>query len=169
MKQLLMLVAMLLVFPVIFADDGNDCRNINAKAVWTDFQEDCMFDSIEYSACYTAEIKGTINGLWFSYVQYEWYVILEDLGVQTPPDAIESWYNREFEVFTTKQGTVWGDATFILSWQFDTSDGGASIPTMVTGGTGIYEDAEGWINAIYLDAAMETFELHGRVCGPNIP
>ena len=170
MKQLLMLLAMLLVFPVAFAnDDGNDCRNINAKAVWTGFEEGCEFAGIEYSACYTSRIKGTINGTWMSYVQYEWYVILEDLLVDTPDPAIESWYNREFEVFHSKQGTVWGNAHFILDWQFDSSDGGASIPTMVTGGTGIYEDAEGWINAIYLDAAMEHFKVQGRVCGPNIP
>jgi hypothetical protein len=111
----------------------------------------------------------SFNGTWMTYVQYEWYVILEDIGVQTPDLAIESWYNREFEVFHSKQGTVWGDAQFILDWQFDASDGGESIPAYVSGGTGIYEDAEGWINAIYQDAAMEHFELHGKICGPNIP
>jgi hypothetical protein len=170
MKQLLMLLAMLLVFPVAFAnDDGNRCRNINAKAVLVDFEEDREFLGIDYSACYTSKIKGTINGSWISYVKYEWYVILEDLDVQTPDLAIESWYNREFEVFHSKQGTVWGNAQFILDWQSYTNDGGSSIPTMVTGGTGIYEGATGWINAIYLDAMLENFELHGRVCGPNIP
>jgi hypothetical protein len=40
---------------------------------------------------------------------------------------------------------------------------------MVEGGTGIYEGATGWINAIYLDAVLENFKVQGRVCGPNIP
>jgi len=170
MKQLLMLLAMLLVFPVAFANaDGNNCRNINAKAVLVDIEADCEFAGIEYSGCFITKIKGTINGSWISYVKDEWYVILEDLGVDTPDLAEESWYNREFEVFHSKQGTVWGNAQFILDWQSWTNDGGPSIPTMVEGGTGIYEGATGWINAIYLDAALENFKVQGRVCGPNIP
>jgi hypothetical protein len=169
MKQLLMLLAMLLVFPVVFADDGNHCRNVNAKAVWTDYQLDCEFDGIEYDACFTSKIWGTINGSWYTYVQDEWLVVLEPLGVPTPPGASDSYYNREFEVFTSKQGTVWGDSHFILDSLFDASDGGASIPTYVSGGTGIYEGAEGWINAIFTDASLSNFKLHGRVCGPNIP
>ena len=70
MKQLLMLLAMLLIFPVAFANaDGNHCWNINAKAVLVDFEEGCEFAGIEYSACYITRIKGTINGSWISYVK----------------------------------------------------------------------------------------------------
>ena len=142
MKQLIMLLAMLLVFPVALADDdGNHCRNINAKALFQEAQSPCEFDGIEYDVCYISKVWGTINGSWTGYAQDEWLVVLEDRGLPTPPGAASSYYNREFEVFTSKQGTVWGDSHYILDSLFDASDGGASIPTYVSGGTGIYEGA----------------------------
>lgn len=169
MKRLAILLALLLVFPAAFAGNGSgNCRNINAKAVFQAEEYECEYQGVVYDVCYIAKIWGNINGTWTSYAQFDWYVVLEDFGIETPALAEESWYNREVEVFHSKQGTVWGDAQFILDWHFASSDGGASIPTMVTNGTGIYKDATGWINAIYLDAALENFELNGRVCGPNI-
>jgi hypothetical protein len=169
MKRLAILLALLLVFPAAFAGNGGDnCRNINAKAVFQGLDFDCEYKGFVYDICYISKIWGSINGSWFTYAQFDWLTVLEDLGVPTPPGASDSYYNREIEVFNSKQGTVWGDAHFILDSLFDASDGGASIPTYVSGGTGIYEDAEGWINAIFTDASLENFELHGRVCGPNI-
>ena len=169
MKRLVILLALLLVFPAAFAGNGGDnCRNINAHATWVGEGPACEFNSTTYDYCYMAKVRGNLNGSWDSYVMWDWYVILESLGVQTPPEAGESWYNRELEVFTTKHGMVWGDAQFVFDLRVFDSDGGPSIPTMVTGGTGMYEDAYGWINGIYLDAALVNFELNGRVCGPNI-
>ena len=98
----------------------------------------------------------------------DWYENLESLGVQIPPEAGESWYNREVGVFTTKHGMVWGYAQFVFDFRIFDSDGGSSIPTMVTGGTGMYEDAYGWITAIYADSTLSNWRIYGRVCGPNI-
>ena len=156
MKKLAALLALLLVLPAAFAGNGGDnCRNINAKAVFLTAELGCEHQAIVYDICYITKIWGTINGSWISYAQFDWLVVLEDFGVPTPPGAFPSYYNREFEVFSSNQGTVWGDSHFILDSLFDASDGGASIPTYVSGGTGIYEDAEGWINAIFTDASLE--------------
>lgn len=46
--------------------------------------------------------------------------------------------------------------------------GGAAVPMIITGGTGIYEDAYGWIAWTLTDNNLESFSLNGRVCGPNI-
>jgi len=166
MKRLVILLTLLLIFPAAFA--GDQCRHINGHAFLTGFQETCEFDSIEYDACYITKIRGSINGSWVSYVQRDWGFALEDLGVPTPPDAGLSFYNREFEVFTSKQGTVWGDSQFVFDLRAVDSGGGTAIPTMVTGGTGIYEDAQGWITATGTDSDFSKFSVRGRVCGPNI-
>ena len=169
MKRLVILLALLLVFPAAFAGNGGDnCRNINAHATLVDEGPGCEFDSTTYDYCYIQKTKGNLNGSWVSYVMWDWGVTLESLGVQTPPEAGESWYNRELEVFTTKHGMVWGDAQFVFDLRAFDSDGGPAIPTIVTGGTGMYEDAYGWITAIYTDGTLSNWRIYGRVCGPNI-
>jgi hypothetical protein len=95
-------------------------------------------------------------------------VELEGLGVPTPPDSVETYYNREYEVFTSKQGEIWGDGQAVYDIRVGIM-GGAAVSIMVSGGTGIYEDAYGWITATVLDAYLEHFLINGRVCGPNIP
>ena len=89
-------------------------------------------------------------------------------AISTPPDAGESWYNREFVVLTSKQGMIWGEAQLVLDVRiYDT--GGLAIPMTVTGGTGIYEDAYGWVAWTFTDSSIEKLSYDGRVCGPNIP
>jgi len=167
MKQFILLLALLLVFPVAAVANGEDqCRNIKAQASLLDEHFDCEYGGTDYDYCYISKIQGNFKGLWTTYVQFSWYEILEDLGVQT--GTAESWYNREFEVFTTKQGTVWGDAQFVFDDRYFQSNGGTAIPTMITGGTGIYADATGWITLIYTDGTIANWRVYGRVCGPNI-
>jgi len=157
---------MILVFPLATADD--QCRNMNAHGFAADFQEFCEFDGTVYDFCFVNNMRGTFNGTMFEYFQNDWVVLLEDLGLPTPPDALESWYNREFAVLHSKQGMVWGEAQYVFDLRaFDT--GGVAVPTQVTGGSGIYEDAYGWITWTFRDGTLETFSIDGRVCGPNIP
>jgi hypothetical protein len=167
--RLILLITLLLTFPLAFADNGNDqCRNVNAHGIAQDYQESCEFDSTVYDFCLIKKMRGTINGTMFEYFQNDWLVLLEDLGLPTPPDAVESWYNREFAVFSSKQGMVWGEAQYVFDYRI-LEAGGASVPVLVTGGTGIYEDAYGWITMIVPDAYFINLSFDGRVCGPNIP
>lgn len=48
------------------------------------------------------------------------------------------------------------------------SGGGAALPTIVTGGTGIYEGATGWIVSVLTDETLENITILGRICAPNI-
>ena len=182
MKQLILLLTLLLVFPIASVANGDDqCRNMNGQAVYQEWQEPCVIDG-GYDLCITTKIKGTINGSWVSFFQYEWIVLLESLEIvstdqsdpeyiteiPTPPDSVESWYNREYEVFTSKQGDIFGDGQVIIDGRVGIM-GGSAISIMVTGGTEMYEDAYGWITATILDPYFEHFSIDGRVCGPNIP
>ena len=170
MKKLAFLFALLLVFPTaLAANDHYKCQKIKGHAVLQDFQEDCEYAGIEYSMCFIQQIKGTIKGSWVSYIQDEWWVVLGDLGVPTPPAAGPSWYNREFQVFTTKRGTLWGEAQFVFDERaWAEPDGGTAFPAIITGGTEMYEGATGWITSIATDATIAKWTVHGRVCGPNI-
>jgi hypothetical protein len=65
MKQLLMLLAILLVFPVAFAGNGGDnCRNINAKALFQGEEYGVEYNGIVYDICYVSKVWGNINGSW---------------------------------------------------------------------------------------------------------
>lgn len=163
--RLFAFLALILAFPLAIADDP--CRNVNGHGFAADFQEPCEFDGTVYDFCFISRMRGTINGTMFEYFQNDWVVLLEDLGVPTPPAAGESWYNREFAVLTSKQGMVWGEAQYVFDMR-NLDTGGVAVPTLVTGGTGIYEDAYGWITWTFRDGTLATFSIDGQVCGPNI-
>ena len=163
--RLFTLLALILAFPLAIADDP--CRNVNGHGFAGDFQEPCEFDGTVYDFCFINKMRGTINGTMFEYFQNDWVVLLEDLGLPTPPAAGESWYNREFAVLTSKQGMVWGEAQYVVDLRV-LETGGAAVPLLVTGGTGIYEDAYGWITWTFGDETLATFSIDGQVCGPNI-
>jgi hypothetical protein len=170
MKRLVILLTLLLVFPAAFAGNGGDqCRNINGNAYVQGVDENCEFNGDVYWFCISQKIRGTINGTWVSYIQEGWSVVLEAPDFPIPDDTAFVEYARELEVFSSKQGMVWGDAQFVLDFRAFENGGGVSLPVIVTGGTGIYEVAQGWKTAIALDEAFEKFSIQGRVCGPKIP
>ena len=160
-------LTVLLAFPMALEANGDDqCRNMNGQGDINEFQEPCEVDT-GYDFCFVNTMRGTINGSMIEYFQYDWLVVLEDLGVPTPPEATESWYNREFAVLSSKQGMIWGEAQYVFELRvYDV--GGVAIPMIVTGGTGIYENASGWITWTLTDNSLSKFSYDGRVCGPNI-
>jgi len=166
---LLLSIICLLNAPVAFAgDDGDQCRNINGSAFVQGFPETCEFNGDVYWFCISQRIRGSINGTWISYIQEDWGVPLEAPDFPIPDGTPFVEYARELEVFSSKQGMVWGDTQFVIDFRAFDVGGGVSLPIIVTGGTGIYEDAQGWITATALDKDLEKFSIQGRICGPNI-
>ena len=183
--RMLLILTLLLAFPIALAANGDDqCRNMNGHGVYGDdyFQAPCEFDGTDYGYCFVSKMRGTINGTMVEYFQDDWVILLESLeiipknphfidAISTPPDAGDaggSWYNREFAVLTSKQGMIWGEAQYVADVRLYDM-GGFAIPMTVTGGTGIYEEAYGWVTWTFTDSTLSKFSYDGRVCGPYIP
>ena len=160
----LLLAALLLAIPMALAANGDDqCRNMNGHGDYAFASESCEFDGTTYWVCFGYKTRGTINGYFVEHFQEDWY--FADLG--SLPAPYPSFYVREFSVLYAKQGMIWGEAQYIFDWR-NFYTGGVAVPIMITGGTGMYEGAYGWITFTVTDASLEKLSYDGRVCGPNI-
>ena len=176
--RMILFLTLLLAFPMALAANGDDqCRNMNGHGEFNEVQNPCEEDA-NYDFCFVSKLRGTINGSMVEYFKDGWQIWLETLeiiptdphnidAISTPPEAVESWYNRELIVLTSKQGMIWGEAQLVVDVRlYDT--GGFALPMTVTGGTGIYEEAYGWVTFTITDSTLSKFTYDGRVCGPNI-
>lgn len=148
-------------------DSGEHCRLIVARAAVEEFQQPCLEDP-SFLGCYVQRIRGTFSGTWLSLFNEGWNADLRALGLPIPDDSPASIWARETEVFISDRGTIFGDAQWVLDLRI-LPTGGLTLTTVVTGGTGIYEDASGWIVQTAVDDTTERFSVRGRVCGPYIP
>jgi hypothetical protein len=153
------------------ASASEQCRQINAKA---DFPnplgetEGCTFGGQDFDLCITGNVRGTIKGEWVAYFLNEWFIIIEPPDFPVPEETLAN-YNREFQVFTTDKGEIYGDAQYVFDIRIFDVGGGFVDPIIVTGGTGWYEGATGWIAAVFTDGALSKAKLHGEICGPSLP
>ena len=148
---------------------GDKCQDIRGEARLVDVQVDPCQENPEFDTCYIQKVRGTLKGEWVAYQQADWVNIdMAEVGLPVP-EGSETLYIRELEVFSTKKGEVWGDMQTAFDMRVFDSDGGVALPTIVTGGNGIYEDATGWIVPVVTDGTIEHFTILGRICGPNIP
>jgi len=169
----LFVVLLLALASAAVGDQTGRCQEVRGHAVLKATQFPCLTENVVddtvFDGCYISMVKGNLKGPWISFVQDDWGFDLATVGAPVPDGSPATWYNREFEVFETKHGVVYGDAQFAFDFRIFDSDGGGAIPTIITGGSGIYEDAMGWIVATFKDGSIETFHIRGRICGPNIP
>lgn len=165
----LMALVLCLAFPATLVANGDiQCRQMNGRADYVAQPDVCEFDGTSYATCYEYSTRGTINGSYLEYMQEGWDWVW--LGDVLPAPNFMSFYFREFSVLTSKQGQIWGDAQYVFNLQNVAIDmGGTAVPIMVTGGSGMYEGAFGWVTFTSLDGAGATLTYDGRVCGPNIP
>jgi hypothetical protein len=148
------------------AADGFRCQRIRASAHMPVFQLPCTKDPT-YFSCYLGSVEGTLNGRWNIFLKQPGTVI-NGMDLQIPPEAPTSFYQSEVDVLRTADGRLDGYSHYV----FDTrtfTDGGFTATIWITGGTGIYRQATGWIVNVAKDAANVDYLLYGRVCGPHIP
>ena len=148
------------------AKDKSHCSRIRATGVQPEFQLPCVKDP-QYHNCLLGSTRGDLKGEWDSFFN-QVPTDLGGFGLPVPPQAISTLYQSETDVFTTRHGTITGYSHYIIDERTFES-GGLSSTIYVTGGTGRYREASGWIAIVATDPKLVTFELIGEVCGPNIP
>jgi hypothetical protein len=153
------------------ASASEPCRQVEAKANFPNplgETERCEFDGQDFDLCIRGNVRGTIKGELVAYFLDEWFIIIEQPDFPVPEGTLAN-YNREFLVFTTSKGEIFGDAQYIFDIRIFDVDGGFVDPIIVTGGTGWYEGATGWIAMVSTNGELDKAKLLGEICGPNIP
>lgn len=153
-QKILVLAAVLLLVVglVATAADANQrCRRVNGniKTLSELWEDPAVCDGYEF--CQYAEVTGTVNGLWWVYGNWE---DIEEVA------GGEGLVNHLVSVMETNRGDVYAD---------DMELGNLNAPDgwvfhhAVTGGTGKYEGATGWLAGWF---SWETFrgKIGGKIC-----
>ncbi len=171
-KRLLVLISALLltISGAVLAqspDDGARCKDLHGRIVLVSFESDCNFEGVDYLWCFGYEMKGKAKGTWQVLIKTEWAEIPIDPFVDTIDGSANLWF-REDHVLDLRRGRIIGSAQYIVDTRLWDIGGTVPISAVVTNGTGIYQDAIGWILSTSQDF-FTTAAVSGEVCGPYIP
>jgi len=109
----------------------------------------------DYDWCQYADVRGTINGRWWAYWDAEDEVYLwEDENITSLAINID-------DVFETNNGDINAKEHGITN--FD-AFGSYAASIAVTGGTGMYEDATGWMTGTLTFGKKAGGTLAGEIC-----
>ena len=166
MKKIIVCIAfaMLLVFSAAaVSDDGMPCKQIKARATFDDFEFQSPCEKYAgFDWCWVGvPLKGSIKGVWDGHGQWDWVIFdVRDFGL--PTWEAGAYYQMNFDIFIGKHGEIHSETL----WAADNRVPGATM-SVITGGTGIYEDASGLIASWSFDGSL--WKVKGEVCGPYIP
>ncbi len=171
-------VALLLtVSGVAVADShtgGTQCQDIRGRLELLGYEFDCSIDGESYFLCFDNKLKGKTKGTWDIGLKFEWYdkvidgALLQDGTTLATVDGSLSFWYREYGVVRLKRGNLFHSAQYAVDERLWNVAAVVPIAAVITGGTGIYEDATGWILSTS-DDFFVTAKISGEVCGPNIP
>ncbi len=154
----------------VLAQSGDDevrCKDIRGQILLISFEENCNFEGEDYLWCFGYELKGKAKGTWQVLIKTEWAEIPIDPFVDTIDGSANLWF-REDHVLDLRRGRLIGSAQYIVDTRLWDIGGNVPISAVVTAGTGIYQDASGWILSTSQDF-FTTAAVSGEVCGPYVP
>ena len=146
----MVLVALCLTASTALA--GDSCKKVNAK-IWN--LSEVSYDSEicnGYDLCQFGDIIGTLNGTMSVYQMFDWWTLLAD------DTALAFWDDIIIE---TNKGEIWLQERAI----FHLGASGFASHSMVSGGTGDYIEATGWISLIP-DPSSSKLLIKGEICTP---
>ena len=147
--------------------DGVQCQSIHGRIVLVSFEVDCSFEGVDYMWCFGYEMKGKAKGTWQVFIKTGWADVSVNSLVDTIDGSANLWY-REDEVLELRRGRINGSAQYTVDTRLWDIGGTVPIAVVITGGTGIYQDASGWMLSTSQDF-FTTSDVTGEVCGPYIP
>ena len=132
------------------------CKKVNAnlKAFSEFFVEDPENPTVcnGFEFCQYAEVRGTLNGLWWIYGDFADFVPVAG-GKGLLADVIG--------VFETNQGDLYADDIELANQ--NAPDGGV-FHSAVEGGTGKYEGASGWLAGWFFFEPPTGGNIGGEIC-----
>ena len=160
MKRLLLLLVFLLVLPLVYADD-NQCKPVHAQLGEMVFHDSgCTLGGVTYVWCAERPVTGTLKGTYRFYSAPE----LNGWDLEVPPDAIgATWWigvSYAIAVFETRRGKLFTQEAGV--WHWGAVEGWATH-ALITGGTGHYDGATGWVASA---GSWDLMGLVGEVCTP---
>jgi len=152
-KKLLVGISVFVVL-CLFANTialGQTCKRINAKAAKPGsvlYAPDCN----GYDTCGSAEVKGTPNGIYTYYANWDSFLVsVDDTTLVFIDDVVIE--TNHGEIFVEERGVVHLGAP-----------DGYVIHANITGGTGRYEGATGWWGNVTSYTGKST--MSGEICLP---
>ena len=160
-------VAFLIVVVCLTASQATagDCKKVIANIGLSDYVGPCTYNGVEYTWCIDTTVTGNLKGTWhvFGNPDANYY----ELMVPEGSPGIPSWgflVTWNVSVFETKKGNVFAQADEIIILDVFDAFGAFSGTALVTGGTGDYEGASGWLGWVASEA--DGGVLQGMICTP---
>jgi len=145
---------------------AGDCKKIIANAVSTEYDLDgCTYNGVYYIWCIDTSVTGNLKGTWHIFANPDfngW-----NLEVPDDIDGIPVWVlsvTWNLSVFETKKGNIITQADEILNPDVYDAFQALSGLALITGGTGDYEGASGWIGWVVTET--DGGVLRGEFCTP---
>ena len=141
------------------------CKPVHGKLgavdVYLEEDPECKLDDVTYYYCIERPTLGTLVGRKRFYSGPE----INGWDLEVPDDSLggASWWigvSYAISVFETRRGTLFTQETGVWHWG---ADAGWSTHSNITGGTGHYDGATGWIAAAGTGYSMV---LVGELCTP---
>ena len=140
---------------------AEQCKPVHARLGDIAFDDPgCILDEVTYFWCAERPTLGTLKGT------YRFYSAPEVNGwdLEVPEGAIgASWWigvSYAISVFETKKGTLFTQETQVWHWG---EEEGWGSHFSITGGTGHYDGATGWIASA---GSYDSMALVGEICTP---
>jgi hypothetical protein len=159
-----LVVVLVLVAGPVMADE---CEPINARFQVGTYLDPCTYNGIDFDYCIDTPIWGTINGMWHFYGEEENW-----LGADPGPPYSSLWAGWALDVIETRRGTIYAQDNWLWNLSaFGLEGTKAGLPavqlSIITGGTGQYEDASGWFGVILDDSGYWRGFMKGEICTPD--
>jgi hypothetical protein len=152
-KNLLIGISVFVVICLVFSTValGKDCKRINARAGKVG-EERYAPDCGGYDVCQSVQLKGTPNGVYTYYANWDtFFPYVDDTTLVFADDVIIE--TNHGEIFVEERGVIHLNAP-----------GGLVIHANITGGTGRYQGATGWWGNV---GSSQRSTLEGEICYPG--
>ena len=158
-----------LVAGVAIADE---CKPVHVRIGLSTYLDPCVYQEIDFLYCIDAPLKGTLRGTWHYYGEETNGVFWPPLNDDGDPIFDPAPYSAmvagwALGLIETNKGELYVQDNYL--WNFNTiTDNHLPFVTLmnVTGGSGMYDGASGWLGVIADDSGNWRGFMKGVICTP---